>query len=106
MPEVRVGTEVVGAAGVRAQALANELTDALSQCDAIAAGLVSGSWTGPASSMFASGWAEWHRGATEVQQALAGIARLLSESAIQYESTESTVTQVSNSSSVTVGRTR
>ncbi len=106
MPEIRVGTEAVSAAGLRAQALASELTDALSQCDTIAANLLTGSWSGPASSMFASGWAEWHRGATEVQQALAGIARLLGESATHYESTESTVTQVSKSSSVVVGRVR
>jgi WXG100 family type VII secretion target len=100
---LRVGTESVRDAGLRAQALVSEFADALSQCNATSLGLVNGSWTGPASSQFASGWAEWHRGAMEVHDALAGIARLLGESATQYESTEATVTQVSSESSVTIG---
>lgn len=104
MPELQVSTEAVRDAGSRAQALTAEFAEALRQCDASAASLLAGSWTGPASEMFESGWAEWHRGALEVQEALAGIARLLGESAGQYESTESDVTQVSSESSVTVGR--
>ena len=84
----------------------SELAEGLAQCDRMATSLVGGSWTGPASAMFESGWAEWHRGATEVQAALAGIARLLSESASQYESTESAVTAVSDASSVTVSPIR
>lgn len=103
MSELQVSTETVRDAGSRAQALTAEFADALRQCDATAAGLLASAWTGPASDMFGSGWAEWHRGALEVQEALLGIARLLGESAGQYESTESEVTQVSSDSSVTVG---
>jgi WXG100 family type VII secretion target len=106
MSELRVGTDAVRDAGAHAHALMSELAEGLAQCDRMAADLVGGSWTGPASTTFASGWAEWHRGATEVQAALAGIARLLSESATQYESTESTVTAVSKASSVRVGPSR
>jgi WXG100 family type VII secretion target len=105
MSELRVGTESVRDAGARAHSLVSEFADALSQCNATAAALVNGSWTGPASSQFASGWAEWLRGAQEVHDALAGIATLLAESATQYESTESSVTQVSSESSVVVGGT-
>ncbi|MEO6116200.1 MAG: WXG100 family type VII secretion target [Pseudolysinimonas sp.] len=103
MGELRVASEAVRGAGSRAQALMQEFVEALNGCDQVASGLLSESWSGPASAMFASGWAEWHRGAAEVHTALAGIARLLDESAAQYESTEATVTQVSTSSSVTVG---
>jgi len=106
MSELRVGTEAVREAGFRADALMSELADGLAQCDRMAASLVGGSWTGPASAMFEAGWAEWHRGATEVQTALAGIAKLVSESATEYESTESAVTKVSESSSVRVSPTR
>jgi WXG100 family type VII secretion target len=106
MSELRVGTDAVRDAGVRAQSLMDELAEGLAQCDRMASGLVSDSWTGPASAMFSAGWAEWHRGATEVQNALAGIAKLLSESAVQYESTEAAVTQVSDASSVRVGGQR
>lgn len=83
----------------------DEFLDALGECDRMSASLVGQSWSGPASGMFQSGWAEWHRGASEVQAALAGIAKLLDESATQYEATESAVTQVSKSSSVRVGET-
>lgn len=103
MPEIRVGSEAVRDAGLRAQTLVAEFVDALAECDAMAASLVSESWNGPASTAFHAGWTEWHRGASEVHQALAGIARLLGESAVQYEQTESAVTQVSRESSVTVG---
>ena len=106
MSELRVGTDAVRDAGARARALMDELAEGIDQCDRMAASLVGGSWTGPASTMFSAGWAEWHRGATEVQTALAGIATLLSESASQYESTESTVTHVSEASSVRVGTSR
>lgn len=104
MSELRVASDAVRDAGARAHALLQEFSDALVQCDGIASGLVGHSWTGPASAMFSSGWTEWHRGAGEVQTALAGIAQLLDASASQYESTEAAVTQVSTSSSVTRGR--
>lgn len=81
----------------------DELREGLSECDRMSASLVGQSWSGPASAMFQSGWAEWHRGASEVQAALAGIAKLLDESATQYEATESAVTQVSKDSSVSFG---
>ena len=102
MSELRVGTDAVRDAGARARALMEEFSEALSETDRVSAHLI-GTWTGPASGSFLAGWTEWTRGASEVQAALAGIARLLGESADQYESTESTVTQVSKSSSVTVG---
>lgn len=102
MSELRVSSEVVRGAGSRAEALMNELVEGLAECDRIATSVLGASWSGPASAMFASGWTEWHRGATEVQSALAGIATLLSESAVQYERTESAVTRVSEQSSVTV----
>ncbi|MBW4031257.1 MAG: WXG100 family type VII secretion target [Acidobacteria bacterium] len=103
MVELRVGSDAVRAAGSRAQALMDELREGLSECDRMSASLVGQSWSGPASAMFQSGWAEWHRGASEVQAALAGIAKLLDESATQYEATESAVTQVSKDSSVSFG---
>jgi WXG100 family type VII secretion target len=106
MPEIRVGSDAVRDAGLRAQTLVAEFVDGLDECDAMVASLVSDSWTGPASTVFHAGWTEWHRGASEVHQALAGIARLLGESAVQYEQTESAVTQVSRDSSVTVGDAR
>jgi WXG100 family type VII secretion target len=93
---------VVRGAGLRADALMNELVEGLAECDRIATGVLGQSWSGPASAMFASGWTEWHRGASEVQAALAGIAALLGESAAQYEQTESAVTSVSEQSAVTV----
>ena len=102
MGEVRVSSEVVRGAGSRADALMNELVEGLAECDRIATSVLGQSWSGPASAMFASGWAEWHRGASEVQTALAGIARLLGESAVQYEQTESAITRVSEQSGVTV----
>lgn len=102
---MRVASEAVSDAGRRAQALVDEFADALSQCDRQAQNL-SAQWSGPASEMFGSGWTEWHRGAAEVQAALAGIAQLLRESAVQYETTEAAVTQVSRDSSVTVGDPR
>jgi early secretory antigenic target protein ESAT-6 len=102
LSELRVASEAVREAGARACALVQEFADSLSECDRTAASLLGQSWSGPASEMFASGWAEWHRGAGEVRAALAGIAQLLGESAVQYETTESAVTQVSQDSSVTV----
>ncbi len=103
MSELKVGSDALRGAGSRAHVLTQEFAEALVECDRIAAGLVSHSWTGPASVMFTSGWAEWHRGAAEVQAALAEIARLLDESANQYETTEAAVTEVSKTSSVSVG---
>ncbi len=106
MSELRVGSDAVRDAGSRARALMQEFAEGLSECDRISASLVSTSWTGPASASFIAGWTEWSRGASEVQAALAGIARLLGESADQYENTEAAVTQVSHESSVTVGGER
>ncbi len=105
MSELWVASDAVRDAGERARALVQEFAEGLSETDRISANLV-GSWTGPASASFLAGWTEWARGASEVQAALAGIARLLGESADQYESTESAVTQVSKDSSVTVGGER
>ncbi|MFW8744983.1 WXG100 family type VII secretion target [Mesorhizobium japonicum] len=105
MSEMQVATGAVRDAGVRARALSDEFAQALHECDAIAASVVAGSWTGPASAMFHTGWEAWHRGALEVHDALASIALLLQESAAQYESTEATVTHVSRESSVTVAAT-
>jgi ESAT-6 family protein len=102
MSELRVSSEVVRGAGSRADALMNQLVQGLAECDRIATSVLGASWSGPASAMFASGWTEWHRGATEVQTALAGIAELLGQSAVQYEQTESAVSRVSEQSSVTV----
>jgi len=102
MSELRVGTDAVRDAGARARALMQEFAAALSETDRVSANLVS-TWTGPASASFLAGWTEWSRGASEVQAALAGMARLLGESADQYEATESTVTQVSKDSSEKVG---
>jgi WXG100 family type VII secretion target len=91
MSELQVGTEEIRGAGLRAHALMTEFAEALAQCDGVASGLLAGSWSGPASAMFESGWAEWHRGALEVQEALAGIGRLLGASAEVFETTESDI---------------
>ncbi len=106
MSELRVASDAVRDAGARARALMEEFAEGVSECDRISASLVAGSWSGPASASFLAGWTEWSKGASEVKAALAGIARLLGESADQYEATESAVTQVSQESSVTVGGDR
>lgn len=105
MSEMQVATGAVRDAGARARALSDEFAQALHHADALAATLVTGSWTGPASAMFHTGWEAWHRGALDVHDALTGIAALLEESAAQYEATEATVTHVSQESSVTVAVT-
>ena len=105
MSELRVGSDAVRDAGARAHALTREFADALIQTERASANLL-GTWTGQASASFQAGWTEWARGAAEVQAALAGIARLLGESAEQYESTESSVTQAAKNSSVTVAGER
>lgn len=102
MSELRVGTDAVRDAGARGHALVQEFAEALLETDRVSATLVT-TWTGPASAAFTAGWAEWSRGAAEVQAALAGIAHLLDQSADQYEATESTVTRASGDSSVILG---
>ncbi|NYE94487.1 WXG100 family type VII secretion target [Psychromicrobium silvestre] len=100
MSEFQVASEAIRGAGSGTGSLVAEFEARLTQCNQVASALVGGSWSGPASEAFGTGWAEWSQGAAEVHQALAGIARLLGEAAITYETTESTVTNASASSSV------
>ena len=54
---------------------------------------IEGSWTGAASSQFQSLFAEWKNGADQVQEALAGISRLLRGAGEAYDTTNEQVRQ-------------
>lgn len=100
MVDVRVSSEAVDEAAAQVDAMVAEFTQRRALCDQTVAALVSGPWTGQASTTFHAGWAQWSAGAVTVSDALHGISTLLAEAAAEYAETEGRVTQVSQSSSV------
>jgi WXG100 family type VII secretion target len=98
--DVRVSSEAVAQASSQVAAMVEEFTSRRALCDQTVSALVSGPWTGGASSTFHTGWTEWSQGAAKVNGALHGIATLLAEAAAEYAETEGHVTSVSQSSSV------
>lgn len=48
-------------------------------------------WEGAASGSFQELWQEWHNGAAQVQQALTGIATLLTHAAVTYQNAETSI---------------
>ncbi|AMM21511.1 hypothetical protein AX769_16905 [Frondihabitans sp. PAMC 28766] len=100
MVDVRVSSEAVEQASSRVAAMVEEFAGRRALCEQTVTGLVSGPWTGAASTTFHEGWGEWAQGAAEVSEALSGIAALLAEASVQYAETEGHVTSASQSSAV------
>ncbi|HKE99373.1 MAG TPA: WXG100 family type VII secretion target [Actinomycetes bacterium] len=50
-----------------------------------------GDWAGLAQARFQELWAQWHRDARGLQEALTGIARLMAHASSSYESTERSI---------------
>jgi WXG100 family type VII secretion target len=99
--DVRVSSEAVEQASTSVATMVEEFASRRALCNQTVAALISGPWTGEASSTFHSGWTEWADGAAKVSEALSGISTLLAEASAQYAETEGRVTSVSQSSSVT-----
>ena len=56
-------------------------------------GLIGAGWEGAASAQFETLFTEWKQGATQVQEALAGISQLLSRAGQAYTQTEEQIRQ-------------
>ncbi|KQQ26840.1 WXG100 family type VII secretion target [Frondihabitans sp. Leaf304] len=101
MAEFRVSSEAVEAASADVAEHLVEFEGRVAACQSLVSGLIGADWAGGAADAFASDWTEWLQGAATVQDALAGISRLLAESASTYADTETHVASASASSEVT-----
>jgi WXG100 family type VII secretion target len=80
---------VSGQLNTAAQNINDANTSAMGQVN----GLVGAGWEGAASTQFEQLFASWKAGATQVQEALAGISQLLNNAATTYTQTEEQIRQ-------------
>jgi len=65
-----------------------EITGKLGQLQSMVQTLVDADWQGAASNSFHELWQQWHSGATQIQEALIGISRMLGQTGQVYQQTE------------------
>jgi WXG100 family type VII secretion target len=70
---------------------ANNIQNELSTLGNQVISVVGGDWSGAASSQFHQLYTEWQTSAANLQQALEGISRLLSQAGTQYQTTEDAI---------------
>ncbi|CAJ1586157.1 WXG100 family type VII secretion target [[Mycobacterium] wendilense] len=84
---IAVDTEALRAAAESLAAGAQHLQEGLKKLDAEVLEML-GAWTGVASGSYRPAWNQWHKGATEVQSALARIAEWLDNVGSAFDANE------------------
>ena len=90
MPNILVTPEQLQSVSAQLNSGAASIQQTLSQLHAQVAPLQS-EWRGQAQVQFERLWAEWHRSAAGIQEALNGISRLTASAAANYAETESAI---------------
>ncbi|AMM19825.1 hypothetical protein AX769_06235 [Frondihabitans sp. PAMC 28766] len=96
MADCRVSPAELSAASAEIAASIAELDGRLDQAHAVKTTLVGSAWSGDAASVFGEGVTEWQEGAATVREALSGIARLLEQASVTYETTDDDVAGASS----------
>ena len=98
MSLIKVTSEDLANASAQLNSGSQEIDAQLGSMHSLVQELVASDWQGAASSSFESLYQEWNTSAANLQQALEGIAKLLSGAATSYAQTESDIQQSMRSS--------
>jgi WXG100 family type VII secretion target len=90
---IKVTSEDLASASAQLTSGSQEIDSQLTSMRNLVQSLVAADWQGAASSSFESLYQEWNTSAANLQQALEGIAKLLSSAAASYASTEQQIQQ-------------
>jgi WXG100 family type VII secretion target len=93
MALIKVTSEELASASAQLTSGSQEIDTQLTSMRSLVESLVAADWQGAASSSFESLYQEWNTSAANLQQALEGIATLLSKAAQSYSDTESQIQQ-------------
>lgn len=89
MAFIKVTAEELTSTASQLNSTASQIEAESSQAMGRVQSLVGAGWQGGASSAFESAFAEWQRGAEQLQTALATISGQLTQAATKYDETES-----------------
>ena len=88
MAVIKVTSEQLDAVSRQLDSGREDVSQQLASMESQVKALVDADWQGAASSSFRDMWDQWHNGANQVKEALAGISRLLAQAADTYRETE------------------
>jgi WXG100 family type VII secretion target len=90
---VRVQPEVMHAASQALSGAAQDWRTRLGELDSEVRDLLAG-WRGDAGGSYGQAWDLWHKGAGEVQQGLAILAKMVETAGTQFQAQDSTAKQI------------